>query len=179
MSQPSEGRKQPPRLSPRRRNSLPSSPPAIGAAGPRSGPAAPPWCVSCSRQGRRAGSGSRAGKFLCIESFYSIKISGSYNATSPLYCPGGFWGAGRHRPPADLPPPPACKGSLPPYWVHPGRNPLPRLLRNSPWGLLCARPPALPALCCGSRLFEELFIDTEMSVFFPVDKTFSCGPLKK
>lgn len=33
--------------------------------------------VSCSRQGWRAGSSSQAEKFLCIQSFYSIKISGS------------------------------------------------------------------------------------------------------
>lgn len=33
--------------------------------------------ASCSRQGWRAGSGSQAEKFLCIQSFYSIKFSGS------------------------------------------------------------------------------------------------------
>lgn len=43
---------------------------------------------TCSRQGRRAGSSTRAGKLFCIQSFYSIKISGSYSVARPPYCPG-------------------------------------------------------------------------------------------
>lgn len=115
-----------------------------------------------------AGSGSRAGAFLCVQSFYSIKISGSYSATSPLYCPG----ASRQSAP------PACQGPLPACWEHLGRNPLPRLLRRRPRELLRAQPLTLLKLLQEPTL-KELFIDTEMSVFFPVDKTFSCGPLKK
>lgn len=115
-----------------------------------------------------AGSGSQAGEFICVQSCYSIKISGSYSATSPLYCPS----ASRQIAP------PACQGSLPACWEHLGRNPLPRLLRKSPWELLRAQPLTLVTLLQEPTL-KELFIDTEMSVFIPVDKTFSRGPLKK
>lgn len=136
-----------------------------------SSPVAVPQQIPCSQQGQ----GSQAGKFLCIQSFYSIKISGSYSTTSPLYCPGDFRGVGRHPPAADFPHP-TCKQSLSNCWEQLGRNPLSRLLHQSPQGLLCA---PCPCTAAGANSFEELFIDNETSVFFPVDKTFSCGPLKK
>lgn len=162
---PWEGRKQPPCLSPRQHNRLPSSLPTIRAAGcckAPSGTVAPPWHVSCSRQGRRAGSGSWAGKFLCIQSFYSIKISGSYSATSPVYCPGrGFWGAGRYS-----------------LLVAKGLSqPAGSTLETIPSPGSCSLPTPCPAC---TLLREPTLSKNSLLImkhlFFPVDKTFSCGP---
>lgn len=182
---PRKGREEPPRLSPRWHNSLPCSSPAIGAAGHckapicRSSPAAPPRHISCSRQGWRAGSGCRAGKFLCIQSFYSIKISGSYSATSPLYCPGGLSGCRQTSPP-----PPQFPTSCLQRVSQPARStweetPSPGSCTRAPGGCSVPGPPPCLRSAAGADSFKELFIDTETSVFFPVDKTFSCGPLKK
>lgn len=76
----------------------------------------------------------------------------------PSLLPGGGAGGGAFGVQADPPTPPQishlllAKGPLPTCWELSGRNPLPRLLCKSPWGLPCAWP---PALCCGSRLFQR------------------------
>lgn len=167
-----------PRKAERNILTLPAQQPAFSP--PDTGDPSAPQHVPCSWQGWRAGSSAQAGTFLCLQSFYSIKISGSYSATSPLYCRegGGIWGAGR-RPPTVHFSPPACKGSFPTCWEPLGRNPPPQAPAGSPQGLLCACPVPCPRSAAGADSFKELFIDTETSVVFPVDKTFSCGPLKK
>lgn len=145
-----------------------------------SGPTAPPRHVPCSQQGRRAGSSSRAGKFLCIQSFYSIKISGSYSATSPLYCLGGLLGYGQTSPPLQTSHPLLlAKGLSQPAGSTREENPSPGSWARAPRGCSVPGPLPCPRSAAGADSFEELFIDTETSMFFPVDKTFSCGPLKK
>lgn len=85
QSDPQEGWKPPQHLS-SCHSPQPSRPQRHGA--PRAALGQPRGCSpTCSRQGRRAGSSARAGKLFCIQSFYSIKISGSYSMARPPYCP--------------------------------------------------------------------------------------------
>lgn len=126
-----------------------------------------PQHVPCSWQGWRAGSSAQAGTFLCNQSFYSIKISGSYSATSPLHCweGGGTWDVGRCPPTAYFSPP-ACKGSFPTFWEPLGRNSLPRLLQGAPRGC------SVPAPCHAHALLQEPTL-SKISLLIPKRLWFS------
>lgn len=190
QSDPRDGWKPPQHLSSRR--SLPPSRPRRRGA-PRAAPGRPRGCSpSCSWQGRRAGNSARAGKLFCIQSFYSIKFSGSYSMARPPYCPG----RGLAPENADLLKPPRVWFSSrgPEAAPAPGRRSAgPLSPRGPPRSPGTEQPPvrgeysslwhgSVPRLRRGEateRSFKELFIDTETSVFSLGDKTFPRGPLEK
>lgn len=100
----------------------------------------------------------------------------------PSLLPGGGGGGGllgcRQTPPPPCRFPTSCLQRVlsQPAGSSQEETPSPGSCARAPGGCPVPGPPPSAA---GADSFKELFIDTETSVFFPVDKTFLCGPLKK